>query len=144
MIVCVDYCLHRFLPSHECITLLWTFPDSLWYSYWYFLKNKIWTTLEKDPLFSKPMETPTMEDYREATFLRCKRLFEYNLITDEEIFSNPLKHKMFTDCVGMYDWSLSAKFLLNVEMTGGTITASGSPRHGEIVDKIKNFEVSYM
>lgn len=103
-------------------------------------QNKIWTTLEKDPLFSKPMETPTMEDYREATFLRCKRLFEYNLITDEEIFSNPLKHKMFTDCVGMYDWSLSAKFLLNVEMTGGTITASGSPRHGEIVDKIKNFE----
>lgn len=100
--------------------------------------------MEKDPLFSKPMETPTLEDYREATFLRCKRLFEYNLITDEEIFSNPLKHKMFTDCVGMYDWSLSAKFLLNVEMTGGTITASGSPRHGEIVDKIKNFEVSYM
>ena len=94
-------------------------------------------------MFSKPMETPALNDYREATFLQCKRLFEYNLLTDEEIFSNPLKHKVFTDSVGMYDWSLGAKYQLNVEMTGGTITASGSPRHGDIVDKIKNYEVSF-
>lgn len=100
--------------------------------------------MEKDFFFLKFMEILIMEDYREVIFLRCKRFFEYNLIIDDEIFSNLLKYKMFTDCVGMYDWFLLVKFLLNVEMIGGIITVLGLLRYGEIVDKIKNFEVSYM
>lgn len=100
--------------------------------------------MEKDFFFLKFMEILIMEDYREVIFLRCKKFFEYNLIIDEEIFSNLLKYKMFIDCVGMYDWFLSVKFLLNVEMIGGIIIVLGLLRYGEIVDKIKNFEVSYM
>ena len=106
-------------------------------------QNHIWTTMEKDPLFSQPMETPSLDKYREMNFLRCKRLFEYDFIDDQRVFENPLRHKIFTDSLGMYDWSLSAKYQLNMEMTGGTITASGSPRHGEIVQKIQSFDVSW-
>ncbi|XP_069134207.1 peroxisomal acyl-coenzyme A oxidase 3-like [Argopecten irradians] len=103
-------------------------------------KNLIWTTLEKDPLFSQPMVTENVEKQRESTFYRCKRLFEYNFLTDDDLFENPLKHKMLTDCLGMFNWSLGAKYQLNVEMTGGTVQSTGSARHGDIVEKIKNFD----
>ena len=107
----------------------------------YIFQNKIWTTLEKDPIFSQSMVTESLEEQRRKTFLRVKRLFEYNLINDDEVFSNPLKHKIFTDSLGMYDWSLMAKFQLNVEFTGGSIGASGTSRHADIAQKFKTFEV---
>ncbi|XP_033748104.1 peroxisomal acyl-coenzyme A oxidase 3-like [Pecten maximus] len=103
-------------------------------------KNMIWTTMEKDPLFSQPMVTETVEKQRESTFYRCKRLFEYNFLSDDDLFANPLKHKILTDCLGMYNWSLGAKYQLDVEMTGGTVQSTGSARHGDIVEKIKNFD----
>ncbi|XP_063396634.1 peroxisomal acyl-coenzyme A oxidase 3-like [Mytilus trossulus] len=103
-------------------------------------KNKIWTTLEKDPIFSQSMITESLEEQRRKTFLRVKRLFEYDLLNDDEIFSNPLKHKIFTDSLGMYDWSVMAKFQLNVEFTGGNIAASGTARHADIAQKFKTFE----
>ncbi|KAL4223611.1 acyl-Coenzyme A oxidase [Mactra antiquata] len=104
-------------------------------------KNKIWTTLEKDPIFHKSRETLTTEKQREVTFRRVKRLFEYELVTDQEIFENPLKHQMFTDSIGMYDWALLAKYQLDTEMFAGTIMSSGSERHLEFVEKNKTFDV---
>lgn len=98
--------------------------------------------MEKDPIFSQSMITESLEEQRRKTFLRVKRLFEYDLLNDDEIFSNPLKHKIFTDSLGMYDWSVMAKFQLNVEFTGGNIGASGTARHADIAQKFKTFEVS--
>lgn len=105
------------------------------------MQNKIWTTLEKDPVFSQSLVTESMEEQRRKTFLRVKRLFEYNMINDDEVFSNPLKHKIFTDSLGMYDWSVMAKFQLSVEFTGGSIGASGTTRHADISQKFKTMEV---
>jgi len=90
------------------------------------------------------MVTESLEEQRRKTFLRVKRLFEYDIINDNEVFGNPLKHKIFTDSLGMYDWSLMAKFQLNVEFTGGNIGASGTTRHAEIPQKFKSFEVSLL
>ena len=109
-----------------------------------YFQNKIWTTLENDPIFSQSMVTESLEEQRRKTFLRVKRLFEYDIINDNEVFGNPLKHKIFTDSLGMYDWSLMAKFQLNVEFTGGNIGASGTTRHAEIPQKFKSFEVSLL
>lgn len=103
-------------------------------------KNKIWTALEKDPLFHKSQETLPVEKQRELNFRRTKRLFEYDFITDDEIFGNPLKHQIMTDCLGMYDWALCAKYQLNTEMFGGTIMSTGSNRHLDFVSKNKAFE----
>ncbi|XP_045172714.2 peroxisomal acyl-coenzyme A oxidase 3-like [Mercenaria mercenaria] len=103
-------------------------------------KNKIWTAFEKDPLFHKSKETLLVEKQRELNFLRAKKLFEYQFLTDDDIFQNPLKHQIMTDCLGMYDWSLCAKYQLNTEMFGGTVMASGSSRHLDFVEKNKKFE----
>ena len=96
--------------------------------------------MEKDPIFYQAKETQSIEKEREFTFYRCKRLFEYNFL-DEREGKNALKPKILTDCLGMYDWSLSTKYKLSITMCGGTVNSSGSSRHADIVAKIKNMDV---
>ncbi|XP_055957651.1 peroxisomal acyl-coenzyme A oxidase 3, partial [Patella vulgata] len=104
-------------------------------------KTKVWKTLENDPLFSKgEVETPNLEKVREIAFIRCKRLAEYNFLDDDELFSNPLKHKIYFNCLGMFDWSMAAKNMLNFEMFGGTVSNMGSKRHHHLVEDNKNFQ----
>ena len=73
--------------------------------------------MEKDPLFARTLENESLERVRELAYLRVKKLFEYNFLTENEIFQNPLKHQMLTEALGMYDWSMAAKYQLNVEVT---------------------------
>ena len=72
--------------------------------------------MEKDPLFARTLENESLERVRELAYLRVKKLFEYNFLTENEIFQNPLKHQMLTEALGMYDWSMAAKYQLNVEV----------------------------
>ncbi|WAR02638.1 ACOX3-like protein [Mya arenaria] len=99
-----------------------------------------WKEMRIDPLFHKPKQTIPVEEMRELNFKRAKKLFEYDFITDDDIFQNPLKHQMMTDCLGMYDWALCAKSQLNTEMFGGTIMSSGSQRHTHFVNDNKAFK----
>ncbi|PVD31700.1 hypothetical protein C0Q70_07118 [Pomacea canaliculata] len=105
-------------------------------------KDKVWTTLEQDPLFSRGYSTPPIQELRRLSFLRVRRIFEYDFLPDEELFSNPLKHQVLTNCLGSYDWTVAAKLSLNNEMFGGTIQSTGSARLSKIVEdnqKFKNF-----
>lgn len=71
-------------------------------------------TLENDPLFARqPGEDISLEQMRELTFRRCKQLFKYNFLTQDDIMQNPLLMTILCDCLGMYDWSLGAKYNLN-------------------------------
>uniref|UniRef100_A0AAY3ZZB1 Acyl-coenzyme A oxidase n=1 Tax=Denticeps clupeoides TaxID=299321 RepID=A0AAY3ZZB1_9TELE len=77
-------------------------------------KQRLFAILEIDPLFARqPGEDVSVERKRELTFLRCKQLFRYDLLTREEMMQNPWKTPVLNDCLGMYDWSLGAKFFLN-------------------------------
>ncbi|XP_058889352.1 peroxisomal acyl-coenzyme A oxidase 3 isoform X2 [Acipenser ruthenus] len=49
---------------------------------------------------------------------------------------NPFKATALNDCLGMYDWSVSAKYFLNTQMFGGTVGNSGSKRHEQFVQDI--------
>ncbi|XP_035531406.1 peroxisomal acyl-coenzyme A oxidase 3-like [Morone saxatilis] len=71
---------------------------------------------------------------RELTFLRAKQLFRYDFITKEEAMVNPWKTVVLSDCLGMYDWALGAKFFLNKGMFGVTVANSGSGRHNKYVE----------
>ncbi|KAK7474378.1 hypothetical protein BaRGS_00034426 [Batillaria attramentaria] len=103
-------------------------------------KYKIWNTLEKDPLFSRGYGTPSLEEARKLSFQRARRVYEYDFLPDDELFGNPLKHQIFTNCIGCYDWTVSAKLALNFEMFGGTIQSMGSSRLADIVTENQNFQ----
>ncbi|KFO15327.1 Peroxisomal acyl-coenzyme A oxidase 3, partial [Balearica regulorum gibbericeps] len=78
------------------------------------LKNRIFSALESDPLFAHhPGEDLCREKYQELTFLRCKRLFEYDFLTQQEIIENPLKIFNMVICIGMYDWSPCLQYFLH-------------------------------
>uniref|UniRef100_UPI003AAAD356 peroxisomal acyl-coenzyme A oxidase 3-like n=1 Tax=Centroberyx gerrardi TaxID=166262 RepID=UPI003AAAD356 len=102
-------------------------------------KQHVFRTLENDPLFARqPGEDLPMEKMRELTFLRVKQLFRYNLVTQEDMMANPWKMVVFNDCLGMYDWSMGAKFFLNKGMFGATVANSGSERHMKFVQNTED------
>ncbi|KAI8740037.1 peroxisomal acyl-coenzyme A oxidase 3 isoform X1 [Biomphalaria glabrata] len=100
-------------------------------------KYKIFKTLENDPIFCKGFETPSLEKQRELTFRRTQHVVSYNFLPEEELYENPLKYLAFTEAIGMYDWTVSAKWNLNVEMFSGTVRNMGSQRHNDIVEQSK-------
>ncbi|XP_015718175.1 peroxisomal acyl-coenzyme A oxidase 3 isoform X2 [Coturnix japonica] len=105
------------------------------------LKNRIFSALESDPLFAHhPGEELSREKYQELTFLRCKRLFEYDFVTQQEIIENPLMILNMVICIGMYDWSPCLQFCLHCGVFGGTIL-SASKRFADFLEKIYNMEI---
>ncbi|XP_054855423.1 peroxisomal acyl-coenzyme A oxidase 3 isoform X2 [Eublepharis macularius] len=104
-------------------------------------KSRIFTAFEHDPLFARlPGEELSLENYRELTFLRCKRLFEYDFLRLEDILEKPLKVMVLITCLGMYDWSLGAKYLLNSQVFKSAIESSGSERHEDFLKQNENME----
>lgn len=105
-------------------------------------KNRIFSALESDPLFARlPGEELSLEKYRELTFLRCKKLFEYDFLKLEDIMDEPLKVIAMISCLGMYDWSLGAKYLLNSQVFKTTIESTGSERHLEFLQQDEKMEI---
>ncbi|CAB1351439.1 unnamed protein product, partial [Coregonus sp. 'balchen'] len=94
----------------------------------------VFRMLENDPIFARqPGEDMSTERMREVTFRRCKQLFRYDFLTRDDIMANPWRTVVLNDCLGMYDWSLGAKYFLNKGMFGATVANSGSQRHSQFV-----------
>uniref|UniRef100_A0A8C7D4H0 Acyl-coenzyme A oxidase n=1 Tax=Oncorhynchus kisutch TaxID=8019 RepID=A0A8C7D4H0_ONCKI len=97
-------------------------------------KQHVFRMLENDPIFARqPGEDMSTERMREVTFRRCKQLFRYDFLTRDDIVANPWRTVVLNDCLGMYDWSLGAKYFLNKGMFGATVANSGSQRHSQFV-----------
>uniref|UniRef100_A0AAQ5X9Q9 Acyl-coenzyme A oxidase n=1 Tax=Amphiprion ocellaris TaxID=80972 RepID=A0AAQ5X9Q9_AMPOC len=108
---------------------------SVYYTFFSTLQQHVFTTLENDPLFARqPGEDIPIEKKRELTFLRVKQLFRYNFLTEEEAMANPWKSIILTDCLGMYDLGMSAKYFLSIGMFGRTVASSGSSQHNKYVE----------
>ncbi|KAJ8416463.1 hypothetical protein AAFF_G00357510 [Aldrovandia affinis] len=101
-------------------------------------KHHVFRVLESDPIFARqPGEDISVERARELTFLRCKQLFRYNFLTQDELMQNPLKSAVLSECLTMYDSSVGTKYLLTNQMFGGTVVNSGSSRHGKFAEDVK-------
>ncbi|XP_033069493.1 peroxisomal acyl-coenzyme A oxidase 3 isoform X2 [Trachypithecus francoisi] len=105
-------------------------------------KKTIFSALENDPLFARsPGADLSLEKYRELTFLRCKRIFEYDFLSVEDMFKSPLKVPALIQCLGMYDSSLAVKYLLHSLVFGSAVYSSGSERHLTYIQKIFSMEI---
>ncbi|KAM6221805.1 peroxisomal acyl-coenzyme A oxidase 3 [Rhynchocyon petersi] len=105
-------------------------------------KKSVFSALEKDPLFAqrRGADLP-LETYHEVTFLRCKRIFEYNFLGTEDILQTPLKIVALISCLGMYDWSLGAKYFLDTMVFASAIFSLGSDRHLKYISRIFSMEI---
>ncbi|XP_024101309.3 peroxisomal acyl-coenzyme A oxidase 3 isoform X4 [Pongo abelii] len=105
-------------------------------------KKTIFSALENDPLFARsPGADLSLEKYRELNFLRCRRIFEYDFLSVEDMFKSPLKVLTLIQCLGMYDSSLAAKYLIHSLVFGSAIYSSGSERHLTYIQKIFRMEI---
>ncbi|XP_061664889.1 peroxisomal acyl-coenzyme A oxidase 3 isoform X2 [Syngnathoides biaculeatus] len=102
-------------------------------------KQRVFAAMENDPLFSRTAgEDVPVERMRELTFLRVKQLFRYDFLTPDEALADPWKTVVLNDCLGMFDWSLAAKFFLNKGMFGATVASGGSARHSKYVHGVED------
>ncbi|XP_068443753.1 peroxisomal acyl-coenzyme A oxidase 3 isoform X2 [Clinocottus analis] len=102
-------------------------------------KQHVSNALEGDPLFARqPGEDIPLAKMRELTFLRVKQLFRYDFLKREEVMANPWKTIALSDSLGMYDWAMLAKYMLNRGMFGATVANTGSKRHSKFVENTEN------
>lgn len=105
------------------------------------LKNRIFSALENDPLFAHhPGEDLCREKYQELTFLRCKRLSEYEFLTLQKTMENPLRILCFLLSIGAYDWSLGIQFFLHSAVFTNPIL-SASKRFAHILEQVYRMEI---
>jgi len=105
-------------------------------------REKVWSTLEKDPLFRQPLLELelTREEMRELTFRQMKRLIEYDFISDDLVMSSPNLIVELSNLFGAYDWSIGAKYGLHMQMFAQTVISTGTERHRWIAEKCRNLE----
>ncbi|XP_075401160.1 peroxisomal acyl-coenzyme A oxidase 3-like [Tenrec ecaudatus] len=105
-------------------------------------KRTIFEALEGDPLFEKHGDSALpLEEYRALTFLRCKRVCEFDFLSLADMIQAPLRVQTFLDCLGMYDWSLGTKYIMDILIFASAIFRSGSKRHILYTQKAFNMEI---
>ncbi|XP_053778960.1 peroxisomal acyl-coenzyme A oxidase 3 isoform X2 [Desmodus rotundus] len=105
-------------------------------------KKTIFSALENDPLFAHPRGRDlSLEQYRELTFRRCKRLFEYDFLLPSDLLQSALKLLALVNCLGMYDWSLATKVILHAFVFTSAIYNSGLERHFKYIPKVFSMEI---
>lgn len=80
------------------------------------LSWQMWDTLERDPLFAHQDVDLTLDQKRELTYKRAKRLHEYDFLPESEAIQNSDKLYGFGRAIQMYDMSLSACYSLSLSV----------------------------
>ncbi len=94
----------------------------------------MWRTLEKDPLFARNAETPTLAEQRRIAFKRVQRIQEYDFLPVSKVIENPLRSSAFNTALGAYDWSLAAKLGLLYNFCTSAIQGSGTSDQDEFLE----------
>ncbi|XP_005408827.1 PREDICTED: peroxisomal acyl-coenzyme A oxidase 3 isoform X3 [Chinchilla lanigera] len=114
------------------LQLFWEGEDTIRF------KKAVFSTLEKDPLFAGSRGADlSLEKYRELSFLRCKRVFEYGFFGLDNL--NQSQALMY--CLGAYDWSVTVKLSLHLMVFGSVLQSLGSERHHKYIEKVWNMEI---
>ena len=99
------------------------------------MQNEIYSFLASHPAFvDKPVRRgdKSLSEFRRETHLRTKALFDSKLMTYEKMLGDINNYIEFNTCVGMYDWSCLAKFVLSWQFVGLTTYLLGTEQHEQI------------
>lgn len=104
-------------------------------------KNYIVDTLQEDPLFKRtPHEELSRSENRHITFLRLKRLNEYNFVDENLILLNPYLVPAYMQTIGGFSWSLMVKRVLSTEYFLMNLVTSASTYELNVRDAIATFK----
>lgn len=103
--------------------------------------NRMYSFLETDPVFQHADGDLTLEEERQITFRRVKRLLESKLINEDEFLFDHKKALIWTSSLGGYDWSLAARESLLTRFIYSGILGLGTERHFNYVDALKSLEI---
>lgn len=81
-------------------------------------KQQVQDTLARDPLFSQPDGELTLNEKRELTFKRVKRVVEYGFLDEEEYVSSPLKAPALYSVLLILDSGMAISWQLSNEARG--------------------------
>ena len=76
-------------------------------------------TLEDDPLFAKDYTSKSLQEDRRITFLRVKRLVEYDFVNQwrkQQLSENEFISPAYNNVLMEFDTSVSLKLSLNQEV----------------------------
>ncbi|KAI1303208.1 Peroxisomal acyl-coenzyme A oxidase 3 [Halotydeus destructor] len=105
-------------------------------------KHRVWSCFEKDPLFAQsPWQELSRDEQRRISFIRLKRLFEYNFVTEEDMIENPMLVPAYIQCLAQYDLSLAARKFLSLDYFVQSARTSGSKQHVQFIRDVKAFNV---
>ena len=97
--------------------------------------------MDSKSIFNQPKHPISVDEYKYLTYLRCKELIKANLLTDDEMFDNPVHKIILEQCLAMYDSSCHAKFALSMTVFRETIRTLGTQRHEHILHLDQNQQV---
>lgn len=85
------------------------------------MRNRIWKTLEKDPLFKVTEEEASgelsLDEYRRLTHLRSKRICQYQFVTIENYMQYPLVGSVLNNAIGMFNWDCITRYLIHLTVS---------------------------
>lgn len=104
------------------------------------LKYKIWLTMESDEIFQqKPWTERSRHEERRITFMRMKKLNEYQFLKDEDMIDDPFLVPAFIASLMQYDASLCGKKVMAQDNFIQGLKISGSAHHRRLINEIDSF-----
>ncbi|KHJ89041.1 Acyl-CoA oxidase [Oesophagostomum dentatum] len=103
------------------------------------IKEEIYAKLEKEPLFARKYNVPSLKELRELNHRRWKRIIELGLPCNQ--FEDLEGYRCLTEVLETYDQGLSARLALHSAVFTAALTSMGTKRHSEIMEKAKRNEV---
>ncbi|GMT23508.1 hypothetical protein PFISCL1PPCAC_14805, partial [Pristionchus fissidentatus] len=103
------------------------------------LKDDIWHTLEKDPLFKKPSRQLNMDEMRLITHQRWKKIIDYGLVVDP--YAEYEKFSALIEVLEEYDTALQGRVTLHSNVFMGALTSMGTEKHAKLIDRGNRNEI---
>jgi len=103
-------------------------------------KRDHWFRVFRDPVFTPVYNYATLDDNRQHSMKKMRKVFAEKLMSVREFETNP--HNVFSshEFVGLIDPAMSIKHTVQLNLFGGTCLALHNGRHDYMFDKIDKLE----